>query len=173
FRGFTPILDLMHALEHCYEVVRCVRVEEGRRWELYQEWAETIWQGRMASLLAHMRREQQPLGEPPEGCEETDPRQVFASVMGYFENNRSRMDYARYRREGLPITSAYVESYVKEVNYRVKGTEKFWNDGDNAEAILQLRAAKLSDDDRLKKHMRSRPGNPFRPNVKATLSAAA
>ncbi|MEK6233776.1 MAG: hypothetical protein N2C14_03605, partial [Planctomycetales bacterium] len=57
FRGFTPILDLMHALEHCYEAVRCVRDEEGRRWELYQVWAETIWQGRMSSLLAQMRRE--------------------------------------------------------------------------------------------------------------------
>ena len=76
------------------------------------------------------------------------------------------MDYPRYRKEGLPLTSAYMESFVKEMNYRVKGTEKFWNDGPSAEAILQLRAAKLSDDERLRRHMRSRPGNPFRPNVK-------
>jgi hypothetical protein len=64
-----------------------------------------------------------------------------------------------------------MESFVKEMNYRVKGTEKFWSDGSSAEAILQLRAAKPSDDERLKAHMRARPGNPFRPNVKAVTAA--
>ena len=68
------------------------------------------------------------------------------------------MDYPRYRQEGLPITSAHMKSLVKEMNDRVKGTEKFWNDGPAAEAILLVRAAALSDDDRLRKHMRSRPG---------------
>ena len=66
---------------------------------------------------------------------------------------------------GIFSLNAYMESFVKEMNYRVKGTEKFWNDGPSAEAILQLRAAKLSDDERLSRHMQSRPGNPFRPNV--------
>jgi hypothetical protein len=60
-----------------------------------------------------------------------------------------------------------MESLVKEINYRVKGTEKFWNDGINGEAILQVRTAALGDDDRLGKHLRNRPGSPFRPNVKA------
>ena len=85
------------------------------------------------------------------------------------------MDYPRYRREGLPITSAHMESLVKEIGYRVKGTEKFWNDGQSAESILQIRAAALSDDDRLERHLRNRPGNPFHPNVKAkpTVKTAA
>jgi hypothetical protein len=65
-------------------------------------------------------------------------------VITYFENNASRVDYPRYRTEGLPMTSAYRESFVKEINYRVKGTDKFWNDGNSAEAILQLRAAELN-----------------------------
>ena len=120
----------------------------------------------MADMLDDMRRHQEKLGSPPQGCDENDPRQVLAEGITYFENNASRMNYPRYRKEGLPITSAYMESFVKEMNYRVKGTEKFWNDGPSAEAILQLRAAKLSDDDRLARHMRSRPGSPFRPNVK-------
>jgi len=100
---------------------------------------------------------------------------VLASAITYFSNNVLRMDYARYRKEGLPMTSAHMESFVKEINYRVKGTEKFWNDGPSAEAILQLRASALSDDNRLQNHLRSRPGNPFRPNVKTkpTLANAA
>jgi hypothetical protein len=65
-----------------------------------------------------------------------------------------------------------MESLVKEVNYRVKGTEKFWNDGPAGEAILQVRAAALCDDQRLEAHMRSRPGNPFRPNVTVAFATA-
>lgn len=54
-----------------------------------------------------------------------------------------------------------MESLVKEMNYRVKGTEMFWNDADAAEAIRQVRVASLCDDDRLTKHLRTRPGSPF------------
>lgn len=64
-----------------------------------------------------------------------------------------------------------MESFVEEMKRRVKGTKKFWNDGASGEAILQLRAAHLSDDHRLQHHMRSRPGNPFRPNIKRRLAA--
>ena len=38
------------------------------------------------------------------------------------------MRYQEYRRQGLPITSSYVESAVKQFNARVKGTEKFWTE---------------------------------------------
>lgn len=33
------------------------------------------------------------------------------------------MNYADYRRQGMPVTSSAVESLIKEANYRVKGTE--------------------------------------------------
>jgi len=57
-----------------------------------------------------------------------------------------RLKYADYRRLGLPIVSSLVESMVKQINRRVKGTEKFWGE-EGAEAILQLRADYLSDGD--------------------------
>jgi hypothetical protein len=71
------------------------------------------------------------------------------------------MKYPEYRQAGLPVTTAWMESLVKEINYRVKGTEIFWNDPVGAEAILQVRAAALCDDDRLVHHLRTRPGTPF------------
>lgn len=55
-----------------------------------------------------------------------------------------------------------VESLIKEVNYRVKGTEKFWDHPEGAEAILQVRAAVLSDDNRLARHIDNRPGSAHR-----------
>jgi len=68
------------------------------------------------------------------------------------------MDYPRYRREGLPITSAPMESLIKQINLRVEGTEMFWNDPHGAEAILQLRSASLCDDNRLEHYLRRRRG---------------
>jgi hypothetical protein len=54
-----------------------------------------------------------------------------------------------------------MESLVKEMNQRVKGTERFWNNPEGAAAIVPVRAAALGDDERLPKHPRSRPGCPF------------
>ena len=49
------------------------------------------------------------------------------------------------------------------MNDRVKGTEMFWppkitQAPQGAEAILPLRSAALSDDDRLVQHLSTRPG---------------
>jgi len=52
----------------------------------------------------------------------------------------------------------WMESTVKEINDRVKGTEIFWNNPSGAEAILQIRAAALSDDDRLVRFLTNQPG---------------
>jgi hypothetical protein len=54
-----------------------------------------------------------------------------------------------------------VESLIKEVNHRVKGTEKFWNRPEGAENILQVRAAALRDDDRLSQWILNRTGSYF------------
>jgi hypothetical protein len=167
FPTFTPILDLPHAIEHVYETARALHGSGDRVWELYVRWITQIWQGRAADVLQEMESEQSVRGKPPKDCDDKDPRKVLAGTITYLRNNLSRMDYPRYRKEGLPLTSAHMESLVKEIGYRVKGTEKFWNDGRSAESILQIRAAALCDDDRLEHHLCNRPGNPFRPNVKA------
>ena len=71
------------------------------------------------------------------------------------------MDYPSYRQRGLPWTSSHVESTVKLFNRRVKGSEKFWG-ATGAEAILQVQAAFLSEDDRLRRHLKTRPCTPYR-----------
>ena len=48
-----------------------------------------------------------------------------------------------YRQAGRPITSSLLESAVKQINQRVKGSEKFGSEG-GSEAVLQLRADHLS-----------------------------
>lgn len=165
FRDFTPILDFVHAVEHLYEAARCVHDDAERRWTDYLRWARDCWSGNVPRVIAELREHQRRVGLPRKGCEKTDPRKVLADAVGYFQNNASRMDYPAYRRQGLPTTSAHMESFVKEMNARVKGTEKFWNDGPSGEAILQIRAAALCEDDRLGNFLNSRPGQPFHSNV--------
>ena len=60
------------------------------------------------------------------------------------------------------LTSSLVESLVGEFNARLKSRQKYWNRPEGAEAILQLRAAILSEDDRLTRFFAGRPGNPYR-----------
>jgi len=55
-----------------------------------------------------------------------------------------------------------VESLVGEVRARVKSKQKYWDRGAGAEAILQLRAALLSEDGRLDRYLGERPGSPYR-----------
>ena len=82
------------------------------------------------------------------------------------------MNYPSYRRQGLPVTSSPMESLIKQINLRVKGTEMFWDDPDGAEALLQVRAAALSDDGRLEDYLDKRPGYPFvRRTTPATTAA--
>jgi len=45
--------------------------------------------------------------------------------------------------------SSHVESTIKQINDRVKGTEKFWSEA-GAEALLALRADYWSDEEVLK-----------------------
>ena len=168
FSSFTPILDFVHAVEHAYAAARASTEENNQAWDLFRNWAAALWQGRVDQVVAQLQDCQQSLGLPDPHAEDNDPRKIVADTIRYFQNNASRMNYPKYRKDGLPTTSAHMESLVKEVNYRVKGSEKFWNDGPNGVAILQVRAATLCDDDRLSNHMKRRPGNPFRPNVKIT-----
>jgi hypothetical protein len=164
FPHFEPIVDFLHVLCYLYLAAWGAGADDAQRWALYLEWLRACWQGRVREVIAALQVWQERLGEPPEGEaeDEKDPRCLVANALSYLRNNQCRMQYPRYRREGLPITSSLVESLVGEFNARVKSREKFWNRPAGAEAILQLRAAVLSEDDRLARFFAQRPGNPRR-----------
>jgi hypothetical protein len=145
--GFLGILDFIHLLAYLYGAARASCGKDGAGgWALYEKWLRWAWGGQVKELIRELRQQSERLGEAPAGCAEDDARRVVAEALGYVRNNKERMDYPRYRMLGLPICSAAVESTIKQVNRRVKGSEKFWLEG-GAEAILQLRAAHLSEDD--------------------------
>lgn len=145
FSSFVPILDFIHALTYVFHSALAGRTaHEG--WTVYERWIGWVWIGEVERVIAELASRQAELGPAVADATESNPAKIVARALGYLQNHKDRMRYADYRRQGLPIVSSYVESAVKQFNYRVKGTEKFWRET-GAEEILQLRADYLSDDE--------------------------
>jgi hypothetical protein len=163
FPTFEPIVDFVHVLTYVFWAAKAVGGSATAVWTRYRAWATACWQGRVATVLHELRAllEAMPPPEDPAALTSTDPYEVLRVTLGYLSHNQPRMDYPRYRRAGLPICSGLVASLIKQFNRRVKGTEKFWNPA-QAETILQLRAADLGEDERLTKHLKTRPVSPYR-----------
>jgi hypothetical protein len=175
FSWLMPVADFVHPLTYLYVTATVVATSVPERWQTYVAWMTQCWQGRVRDVIADMeaRLAQQ---EPHTGSGKlsaTDPREVLRRTIGYLRNNQDRMNYVEYRKQGLPVTSSMVESLIKEFNYRVKGTEKFWDNPEGAEAILQLRAAVLSDDDRLRTYIENRTGCASRRRATSESAQAA
>jgi hypothetical protein len=164
FRHLTPVVDFVHALTYLYVTATVLAASVTERWQMYVAWMTLCWQGKVRQVIEDMEARLGSL-EPCTGTDKlppTDPREALRRTLTYLKNNEPRMNYAEYRKQGLPVSSSMVESLIKEINYRVKGTEKFWDNPEGVEAILQVRAALLSDDDRLSDYIASRPGSAFR-----------
>ena len=146
FSDYVPILDFIHAMSYVYEAAKAAGKEDGTQWKLYGQWITWTWQGRVRLVIKALCRWLKANGKPEQGEAKTSARSVVLRALGYLLNNRDKMKYDEYRRQGLPVVSSLVESMVKQVSRRVKGTEKFWGE-EGAEAILQLRADYLSDGD--------------------------
>lgn len=143
FSSFVPILDFIHALSYVFASATAGRpFPEG--WSCYVRWIGWVWQGQVEQVIAELAARQIELGAPTDDDAETSPRKVVAKALTYLQNHKDKMRYADHRCQGLPIMSSYVESAVKQFNFRVKGTEKFWSE-DGAEGVLQLRADDLSE----------------------------
>ena len=143
FASFTPILDFVHALSYVFAAAFAGRPQtEGA--EVYKRWIQAVWSGQVATILTELEARSSTLGLPSSGCAESDPRALVFESLRYLKNNVDRMRYDQYRQEGLPIMTSAVESVIKMINKRVKGSEKFWSEP-GAEAILQLRADHLGE----------------------------
>jgi len=143
FAFFTPILDFVHALSYVFAAA-FAGCPQGEGEEVYKRWIQAVWSGQVATVLSELEARSDALGPPPPECADSDPRKLVFESLRYLKNNADRMRYHDYRRQGLPIMTSAVESVIKMMNKRVKGSEKFWSEP-GAEAILQLRADYLGE----------------------------
>ena len=165
FGSFTPILDFVHALSYVFSAAFAGKPQaEGE--EIYKRWIQAVWSGEVATILPELQQRSTELGSPPSECVDSDPRQLVFESLHYLKNNADKMRYDHYRRQGLPIMTSAVESVIKMINRRVKGSEKFWSEP-GAEAILQLRADYLSETETMSRFWLAREaeassGRPYR-----------
>jgi hypothetical protein len=143
FSTFEPVLDFVHALSYVFAAAFAGR-DRAEGVEVYERWIQAVWSGEVATILPELEARSAELGFAPSGVAESDPRSLVFEALRYLKNNAARMRYDEYRRDGLPIMTSAVESVIKRINQRVKGSEKFWSEP-GAEAILQLRADYLSE----------------------------
>jgi hypothetical protein len=146
FSLYTSVLDILHALSYSLAAARAVSSDEALAEQKYDAWAAKIWEGRVDEVIDELVAYGTKLGEPPPGAGRDDPREVVRVSRVYYENHAERMDYPCCRREGFPLTSSLMESTVKQVSRRVKGSEKYWSSA-GGEEMLRLRGEHLSEDD--------------------------
>jgi hypothetical protein len=96
-----------------------------------------------------------PLGA---GLATADPRRLPAEALSHLRNGVGKVDYPRYRREGLPATSGLAGPLAGELNAGVKGKQEFWNRPAGGEAVLRVRAALLGGDGVPGRYFAQRPG---------------
>jgi hypothetical protein len=127
------ILDYYHASEHVVALAQAVYTDPGtaRNWAL--RWQTLIYESQLDTVLSEARAAAGSVLSP-----EVE-RQI-----NYLENQRSRMDYQRYRANGWFIGSGIVEAGCKHVvGQRLKQSGMFWTES-GAQAVLNLRCALLS-----------------------------
>lgn len=156
FRHYTSVLDILHALSYALAAARAVCEDEASAQEKYNAWAASIWEGRVEDVIDELIAYGTKFGQPPSDARSDDPREVIRTSRVYYENHTGRMDYPAYRQQGFPLTSSLMESTVKQVSRRVKGSEKYWSSS-GGEAILRLRGEYLSEDDPMQAYWQQRP----------------
>lgn len=143
FSSFEAILDFIHALSYVYAAATADRSLLAG-WSCYERWIGWVWEGKVSAVIVELKARQQEMREGSTEETRSSAEELVSKTLGYLEHHQEKMRYDVYRRNGLPLTSSLMESTVKQINIRVKGTEKFWTEW-GSEAVLQLCADTLSE----------------------------
>lgn len=154
FPNATQILDLFHAEEHIWNTARQLYGGAGKQKDKgagkqkklsakdkkTAAWAKAriseLKKGNIDAIIENLGTRRPKRKEAQESV---------AALTRYLEDNRSRMNYAQNKADGLTVGSGNIESGIKNVvNQRMKGCGMRWA-VDRAENMLNLRAAYLSD----------------------------
>lgn len=127
----TAILDFYHALEHVHAARRAVYGEqnaEGDKWagtviDAMRHGAFETWRGILAETRGRVRAPAK--------------RAALDGLMQYLLKRREKVDYAKFRSQGMKIGSGPTESGCKSEALRLKGPGMRWTPA-TAEAMLAL-----------------------------------
>jgi hypothetical protein len=137
FPGAVQIVDLYHARQHLWELVRKLHPNDEvsqKAWiKVHQK--RLLDKGKIKTLVAAIRAIHSP---NPEVAEK------IRTEADYFETNTERMRYPKFRRQHLFVGSGVIEAGCKTViGSRLKQSGMFWTVR-GANAILALRCSHLN-----------------------------
>lgn len=113
------VIDIMHAYQHVHEAAGLIHGQGtpaaeawARRWrdELYLRGGHEVWR-RLSRARFKVDQRQQAL----------------EALLGYLRRNDRYMDYPRYLKENIPISSGPMESTCKQLGLRMKGRGMRWS----------------------------------------------
>ncbi len=130
FPDALQILDFFHAEEHVSELAHLVCEDPGSASNLAVRWKALIYDSELEVMLQEARQETS-----------VERSLRVDKALQYFEHNRHRMDYKKYREEGYFIGSGVVEAGCKKlIGARLKQSGMFWKQTGGG-AIVVLRCA--------------------------------
>jgi hypothetical protein len=132
----VEVLDWCHAVHHLSLALAASGLAEDRRAVEYSRLRVYLKAGDSAIVIAAL--EALAMGRPDDS--------VMWREIGYLSRHAAagRLRYKSFRCRGVPLGSGAIESTIRRViNLRLKGTSIFWTE-ENAEAVIQLRAAVVS-----------------------------
>jgi hypothetical protein len=142
------VLDTCHAVHHVSLALAALGVTMEQRMPLYRDLRTRLRNGEWEYVVKELQM-----------FADDDPNNTdLQTELSYLQRHgqAGRLNYADFRRRGLPLGSGAIESSIRRViNQRLKGNGIFWLE-DHAEEMLQLRALVISRrwDERIKQ-MRS------------------
>lgn len=130
-------LDFCHAVHHISLALEPLLVGAERK-RVFKKLRKWLKGGGWSKVVDELLRLGQDAALPNDAP-------LWTDVMYLFRHGEAgHLDYAIFRRRGLPLGSGAIESAIRRViNLRLKGNSIFW-DEENAEAMLVLRGLVLS-----------------------------
>ncbi len=112
--GVVEILDFWHFLERLREVSKLLCDTDAAAESFVKDRLARVLNGELGRVIGGLRqmsskRRQSKHGLSRKACE------TIASAVTYFENNRHRMNYGDYLRDGYPIASGIIEGSCRHV----------------------------------------------------------
>lgn len=141
FPGWMQILDIIHVRDKLWIAAHLYHRKKSRS-------AREYVKERLLALLTgevDMVIEDFQIGLEDGSLSSSKASILSSKVLGYFINNRARMQYHNYLAMGLPIGSGVIEGTCKNlINDRMERSGMRWS-RDGAEAMLTLRSVYLTD----------------------------
>jgi len=139
--AFVGILDLYHALEYLWKAAYCFHAEGSVEAKAFVgDRLRRMLEGKIGYVIGGLKQM-----STKQGLSRYKKKEL-AKAIQYFHNNRSRMKYHEYLKQGHPIGSGVVEGACRHlVKDRMELTGMRWR-VPGAQAILKLRAVSINGD---------------------------